>query len=159
MADLPVLYRKRLIPDECVRLDDDEIIYIDDEIIVTKWKALHPKPRLDHGYSCYFLKRNFKVSKFLFSDDSLIYWYCDIVDHTYDEEKNEYIFRDLLADVIVFPDGFVKVLDLDEFEEALDKELLNGAAVRKAIKALDNLLRVIYDGNFPDLQNEIESRI
>ena len=159
MADLPVLYRKRLIPDECVGLDDDKIIHMDDEIIVTKWKALHPKPRLDHGYSCYFLKRNYKVSKFLFNDDSLIYWYCDIIDHTYDSRGNSYVFRDLLADVIVFPDGFVKVIDLDEFEEALDKELLTGADVKKALKALDSLLRVIYDGNFTKLKNEIESRI
>ncbi len=159
MADLPILYRKRLIPDECVRLDDDEIIYMDDEIIVTRWKALHPKPRLDHGYSCYFLKRNYKVSKFLFSDDSLIYWYCDIIDHAYDSEENSYIFRDLLADVIVFPDGFVKVIDLDEFEEALDKELLTGADVKKALRALDSLLRVIYGGNFNELKNEIENRL
>ena len=155
----PVLYRRRLIPDECVRLEDDEVIYLDNDIIVTKWRALHPKPRLDHGYSCYFLKRNYKVSKFLFNDDSLIYWYCDIIDYTYDNEGDEYVFRDLLADVIVFPDGFVKVVDLDEFEEALDKELLTGVEVKKAIRALDSLLRVIYEGRFNELQDEIEKRI
>ena len=159
MAHDPVLYRKRLIPDECVRLDDDEVIYRDDEIIVTKWKALHPKPRLDHGYSCYFLKRNYKVSKFLFSDDSLIYWYCDIIDYTHDEAEDSYVFRDPLADVIVFPDGFVKVIDLDEFEEALDKHLITVADVRRALKSLDTLLRTIYDGRFSELQSEIESRI
>ena len=158
MAHDPVLYRKRLIPDECGRLDDDEVIYRDDEIIVTKWKALHPKPRLDHGYSCYFLKRNYKVSKFLFSDDSLIYWYCDIIDYTHDEAEDSYVFRDLLADVI-FPDGFVKVIDLDEFEEALDKHLITVADVRRALKSLDTLLRTIYDGRFSELQSEIESRI
>ena len=159
MAHDPVLYRKRLIPDECVRLDDDKVIYRDDDIIVTKWKALHPKPRLDHGYSCYFLKRNYKVSKFLFSDDSLIYWYCDIIDYTHDEADDSYIFRDLLADVIVFPDGFVKVIDLDEFEEALDRSLITETDVRMALKTLDNLLRTIYDGRFPELQDEIEKRI
>ena len=159
MAHDPVLYRKRLIPDECVRLDDDEVIYRDDEIIVTKWKALHPKPRLDHGYSCYFLKRNYKVSKFLFSDGSLIYWYCDIIDYTHDETEDSYVFRDLLADVIVFPDGFVKVIDLDEFEEALDRDLITVADVRRALKALDTLLRTIYDGRFAELQSEIETRI
>ncbi len=155
----PILYRKRLIPDECVRLEDDEIIYIDSNIIVTKWRALHPKPKLDHGYSCYFLKKNFKISKFLLSDDSLIYWYCDIIDYTYDNEGDEYVFRDLLADVIVYPDGFVKVVDLDEFEEALDKELLTSADVRKALRSLDSLLRIIYDGRFNELQDEIEKRI
>ncbi len=155
----PVLYRKRLIPDECVLLEDDEIIYMDSDIIVTKWKTLRPKPQLDHGYSCYFLKKNFKVSKFLLSDDSLLYWYCDIMDHTYDNEGDEYVFRDLLADVIVYPDGFVKVVDLDEFEEALDKELLTGDEVKKALRSLDSLLRIIYDGKFSELQKEIEDRI
>ena len=155
----PVLYRKRLIPDECVLLDEDEIIYMDSDIIVTKWKTIRPKPQLDHGYSCYFLKKNFKVSKFLLPDDSLLYWYCDIMDHTYDNEGDEYVFRDLLADVIVYPDGFVKVVDLDEFEEALDKELLTGDEVKKALRSLDSLLRIIYDGRFPELQKEIEDRI
>ncbi len=155
----PVLYRRRLIPDECVLLEDDEIIYSDKDVIVTKWKALHPKPQLDHGYSCYFLNRNFKVSKFLLADDSLLYWYCDIIDHTYDNEGDEYVFRDLLADVIVYPDGFVKVVDLDEFGEALDKELLNEEEVKKALRSLDSLLRIIYDGRFSELQNEIEDRI
>lgn len=155
----PVLYRKRLIPDECVLLEDDVVIYMDSEIIVTKWKTIRPKPQLDHGYSCYFLKKNFKVSKFLLPDDSLLYWYCDIMDHTYDNEGDEYVFRDLLADVIVYPDGFVKVVDLDEFEEALDKELLTGDEVKKALRSLDSLLRIIYDGKFSELQNEIESRI
>ncbi len=159
MTNDPVLYRKRLIPDECVRLDDDVVIYRDEDIIVTRWKALHPKPKLDHGYSCYFLKKNYKVSKFLFNDESLIYWYCDIVDHTYDEATDTYVFRDLLADVIVFPDGFVKVVDLDEFEEALEKELLTGLDIRHALLALDSLLRTIYDGRFDELKNEIESRI
>ncbi len=155
----PVLYRKRLIPDECVRLEDDEIIYLDHEIIVTKWKALHPKPNLDHGYSCYFLKKNVKVSKFLYEDDSIIYWYCDIIDYTYDNEGDEYVFRDLLADVIVLPDGFVKVVDLDEFKEALEQELLTPDEVIKALGYLDSLLRIIYDGKFGELQDEIEKRI
>ena len=56
------------------------------------------------------------------------------MDYTYDNEGDEYVFRDLLADVIVYPDGFVKVVDLDEFEEALDKELLTGDEVKKALR-------------------------
>lgn len=155
----PVLYRKRLIPDECVRLDDDEILYNDEEIIVTKWRTLHPKHDLDHGYSAYFLKEGYKVSKFLYKDDSLIYWYCDIIDYVKDKSGHSYIFRDLLADVIVYPDGFVKVVDLDEFEQALKKELLTMEDVRRALLSLDSLLTTIYDGKFDVLKAEIESRI
>ena len=62
---LPILYRKRIIPDECIALKDDVILYIDDEIIVTKWNVLNPRTDFTHGYSCYFLSKNIKVSKFL----------------------------------------------------------------------------------------------
>ena len=159
MSESPVLYRKRLIPDECVRLKDDEILSFDDDIIVTKWCTLHPKHDLDHGYSAYFLNAGYKVSKFLYKDDSLLYWYCDIIDYEKDEKENAYIFRDLLADVIVYPDGFVKVVDLDEFEQALQKELLKMEDVRRALLSLDSLLTTIYDGKFDVLTSEIEKRI
>ena len=159
MSDDPILFRRRIIPDECVLLKDDIILYHDEDIIVTKWVALHPKKDLDHGYSCYFLKKGFKVSKFLYKDESLIYWYCDIIDNSYDVSKNTYIFRDLLADVLVYPDGFVKVVDLDELERALENNLLTIEGVEKALKCLDDLLRIIYSGDFDKLKDEIETRI
>ena len=110
----PILYRRRIIPEECILLKDDIIQSCDEERIVTTWNALHPKKDLHHGSSCYFLKEGFKVSKFCREDDSLLYWYCDIVDFNYDSAKNTMIVTDLLADVIIYPDGFVKVVDLDE---------------------------------------------
>ena len=51
MAD-PILYRKRLIPDECVLLKDDVILYRDDQMIVTGWHTLKPRKDLHHGCSC-----------------------------------------------------------------------------------------------------------
>ncbi|MBQ7724434.1 MAG: DUF402 domain-containing protein [Lachnospiraceae bacterium] len=155
----PSLYRKRIIPDECILLKDDEIIYINERIIVTSWKTLHQKNEFDHGYSCYFLQEGYKVSRFLRSDNTLVYWYCDIIDYQYNEEENSYIFRDLLADVIVMPDGFVKVVDLDEFEQALESESLTGMDVRRALRSLSKLLNIIYDGHFESLTREITMRI
>ena len=54
-----------------------------------------------------------------------MYWYFDIVEYDYDKENNSLTSLDLLADVIVYPDGFVKVLDLDELAEALGKGTLS----------------------------------
>lgn len=153
-----LLYRKRIIPEECIPLKDDIILYHDDEIIVTKWKTLHPKRDLHHGYSCYFIKEGYKVSKFLCEDDSLLYWYCDIFDFE-KNEKGELIFRDLLADVLVYPDGFVKVVDLDEFEEALDKGALGIEDVKHALNSLNNLLSIIYASRFDKLTSEIDKRL
>ena len=118
MAD-PILYRKRLIPDECVLLKDDVILYRDDQMIVTGWHTLKPRKDLHHGCSCYYLSEGFKISRFYREDDSMLFWYCDIVDHTFDMATDTYIFTDLLVDVIVYPDGFVKVVDLDEPEVPL----------------------------------------
>lgn len=157
--DKPLLYRRRIIPDECVLLKDDEILYWDERVIVTKWNALHPKKDLHHGYSCYFLRDGYKVSKFLYENDELLYWYCDIMDYEESTTENAWIFRDLLADVIVYPDGFVKVVDLDEFEEALDNGSVTTEDVKKALKSLDKLLKTIYSGEFDKLTDEITCRV
>ena len=80
----------------------------------------------------------------------------------FDIEKgkdNELIFRDLLADVLVYPDGFVKVVDLDEFEEALTKGALGIEDVKHALKSLNNLLSIIYASRFDKLTYEIDKRI
>lgn len=154
-----LLYRKRIIPSEIVPLKDDEILFSNDRIIVTKWNALHPKKDLHHGYSCYFLKEGYKVSKFLYENEDLLYWYCDIMDYEKKSDENAWIFRDLLADVIILPDGYVKVVDLDEFESALEEGSITVNDVKSALKSLDKLLRIIYSGEFKKLTDEIDTRI
>ena len=101
MKENPIIYRKRMIPEECILLKDDILLEVTDDIIVTKWNTLKPKRELHHGFSCYFLKQGFKVSKFYRADNTLMYWYCDIVDYDYNEETNTLVATDLLADVII----------------------------------------------------------
>lgn len=155
----PTLYRKRIIPEECVLLKDDKVLYRDKQIIVTGWHSLKPRKDLHHGYSCYFLKEGYKVSKFYREDSSLLYWYCDIVEYDYDGEKDTYIVTDLLADVIIYPDGFVKVVDIDELATALDDKLISEATLKKSLISLNNLLSIIYAGDFEKLQTPIEQLI
>ena len=45
MSDVK-LYRKRIIPQECILLENDEILYLDQEVIITKWNTIHPKKTL-----------------------------------------------------------------------------------------------------------------
>lgn len=153
---IPVLYRKRLIPNECVLLKDDILLFRNDNVIVTKWNTLRPKKTLDHGLSCYFLNDGIKVSKFYDHEGNLISWYCDIVSHTYNEETDTYIFTDLLADVIIYPDGFVKVVDLDELADACEQHLITPEELQLSLRQLDKLLSTIYRGDFPKLQHYIE---
>ena len=150
------LFRKRIIPAECVELKDDIILYRDQEVIITKWNTLKPKKTLSHGYSCYFLDRGFKVSKFYDHNGELISWYCDIVSHTYDPLTETYVFPDLLADVIIYPDGFVRVVDLDELADAQRDHLITETEMETSLRHLDKLLSIIYKGAFPKLQKYIE---
>ena len=157
--DFPVLYRKRLIPDECVLLKDDEILYMDDSIIVTKWVTLKPRKDFHHGYSCYFLKEGYKVSKFLAEDDSLVYWYCDIVTYDANQASNTLTVIDLLADVVVKPDGQVNVLDLDELCEAKEKLLITDQQFFTSVKQLGKLINLIQEGNFNKLTDQLTKHI
>lgn len=156
---IPTLYRKRIMPDECVHLKDDIILRCDEDIIITKWNALRPKKDLHHGYSCYFLKQGLKVSKFYKEDGSLLYWYCDIVEYIFDSQTNSLTSVDLLADVVIYPDGFVKVVDLDEIVTCLECGSLSDEYLKKCLLRLNNLLQIIYSGNFKMLQQYIEDII
>ena len=45
------IYRKRLIPEECILLKDDIIVEQNEDYILTKWKTLNPKTTFSHGCS------------------------------------------------------------------------------------------------------------
>lgn len=147
------LFRKRLIPNECIQLKDDVIVFQSDDYIITTWKTLNPKPTFHHGCSCYFLKEGYKVSKFFRQDDSLLYWYCDIVEYEMSEDGTSLTSIDLLADVIVYPDDWTKVVDLDELADAFRDGLITAEQLQKSLHQLNNLLDCIYNGRFSQLLN------
>ncbi len=152
----PALYRKRIIPNECIELKNDKILYYDKDRIVTKWNALKPKKELHHGYSCYFLAEGFKISKFYREDNSLLYHYCDIITHELLSAENKLIVTDLLIDVIVYPDGLVKVVDLDEIVPALNCGGISLDDLKRALLSCNNLLNHIYTGNLDRLAGCID---
>ncbi|MCR5283019.1 MAG: YgaC family protein [Lachnospiraceae bacterium] len=209
------LYRRRLIPKECILLGDDTMISFADDCLITTWSALRPKKNLHHGISAFFFDDGIKVSKFYREDNSLVYWYIDIIradlcfteggkkpeisDAPYDISFDNYpvpdqlgasekeailhpietamrlyetkqqskkeedsafspslIVTDLLADILIYPDGFVKVVDLDEISEALEKGLLTQDCVAATLRIVDQTLRQIYDGSFAEKQGYLE---
>ncbi len=154
---IPQLYRKRLIPSECIPLKDDVILRFDADMIVTSWNTLHPKKELHHGSSCYYLDKGWKISRFLREDDSLMYVYCDIVSFDMNTEQNTLTVTDLLADVIIYPDGFVKVVDLDELATAVREGLMTGEELNTCLVNLNSLLSEIYDGKLRELTAPLDS--
>ena len=146
------LYRQRLIPAECILLKDDIMVAQDDEVLITKWTTLNPKIQFSHGCSCYFLNEGLKVSKMYRADGSLLHWYCDIVDYSYDKATESLTVIDLLADVIVSPEGHMKVVDLDELAEAMERDLITKEQMTICLRNLNHLLTLIYRDKFDRLQ-------
>lgn len=151
------LYRKRYIPNECILLKGDEIVSLDENCLITKWKTINPKAYMCRGCSCYFFKEGFKLSKIYDFNDNLLYWYCDIVEFTWDEETSSLTSIDLLADVVIYPDGAVKVVDLDELAKAHEDGLITTDQLHKALYQTNHLLTYIHENRFCELQAKIEN--
>ena len=151
------IYRKRIIPAECILLKDDIIVAQNEETLVTKWNTLNPKTTFSHGCSCFYLTEGIKVSKIYRSDNSLLYWYCDVVEYTFDPDGTTLTVTDLLADVVVQPEGTVEVVDLDELAEALDRGLITKEQMTSCLRNLNHLLSLIYRDKFDRLQSRLNS--
>lgn len=149
------LYRKRFIPNETIHLKDDLILFMQDNLIITKWKPLRPKDYMSKGVSAYYMDQGFKVSKIYDKDNNISHWYCDIVQSKPGPLSNSILFEDLLVDVVVFENGLVKILDLDELVDALELQLISQEDAKKAIRILDHLLKIIYEGRFDELKAPI----
>lgn len=152
------IYRKRHIPSECVLLKDDVIVEKGDDFILTTWRTINPKTHFDHGSSCYLLNEGLKISKFYKPDGSLLFWYCDIVEYEWNAAKDVLTVTDLLADVILYPDGRMKVVDLDELAEALERELITQKQMTAGLRRLHHLLSLIYRDKFDRLQTLLNDR-
>ena len=104
------------------------------------------------------MKKGFKVSRFYGHENQHVCWYCDIIDTAYDAELNAYTFTDLLVDVILTPDGSIKVVDVDELADAMENKLISQSMLLRALRRLDYLLSIIYQDRFGDIQREILTR-
>ena len=153
------LYRKRIIPNEIVHLKNDTILVNNADLIITSWNALKQREDISTGVSAYFINESFKISKIFNHSGSLVYWYCDIIDTTYDESNNSYIFTDLLADVLIYPDETIKVLDLNEVGEALLSNAISKETASRALQLTDRLLTIIYNGEFSKYKTIVDNAI
>ena len=77
------------------------------------------------------------------------------MDYEFDSKENTLVVTDLLADVIIYPDGRVKVMDLDELAVALDKEIINTETMCTCLNRLHNLLSLIDRDKFDRLQERL----
>ena len=155
----PRLFRRRFIPDENIELKDDMILALEPNLIITSWNVLKPRRDISRGVSAYFIDKGIKVSKVFDNAGQMVYWYCDIIETHYDERENTYTFNDLLIDVVVYPDGQVEVLDMDEFADAMEQGILSVGTIAHAMRATDDLLHTIYAGEFEKYTHYIDDML
>ena len=151
------LFRRRFLPDEVIELKDDRILSISEKLIITKWDVLKPRPDISEGISAYFIDLGIKVSKIYNANHQFVYWYCDIIQTEYNKEDNAYTFNDLLIDVLILPDGQVHVVDIDEFADIMEENMLDKAAGLQALRQTQHLLDRIYSGKFAELSDYIDN--
>ena len=151
----PTLYRRRLIPNECILLKDDIVKEATDDYILTEWRTLRPKKLLHHGESCYYLKKGVKVSRFYTEDNILICWYCDIVSYEWNADHTALTATDLLLDILVYPDRTFKILDMDELAQAHTEKLLSNELMQQSLFTANRLLNDIYDDTFHDIYTAV----
>lgn len=168
MYENVALFRRRYVPNELTWLKDDEILFMDDERIVTRWKSLKPRKDFSGGVSTYYRKKGLKISRIFDHEGHFLHWYCDIVleqgpealsDINGTELKNGaaaylkspslnqdkvIVFSDLLIDIIVNPNGLIEVADLDEAADMLQCGILSRENVSFAMKTANEYLHVLY---------------
>lgn len=156
-----LLYRKRHIPEECIPLKNDRVLFLDDSRLVTAWNVLKPRADFASGISLFDFEKHWKITRVAKADGSLYHWYCDIMKMHISEENEtaSYLMEDLLIDIVIEADGSVHVLDLDEAADAFEKGLISGADLTLALNAADALLRIIRSGEFARYQEIVEQYV
>ncbi len=145
-----VILRKRLIPDEEILLTDDEYLYSDEDMIITRWKAFTEHDDLSGGISIYYLKKNIKFSA-IFSHGEFNRYYIDTIEYTWNEDRTVLTALDLLADVVYFKDGNFRILDLDELAETLENGQISKELAAKSLKATHEIYYKIVAGEIEEL--------
>lgn len=151
------LFRRRFLPNEITELKDDKILFISENILITRWDVLKPRDDISNGISAYFMDLGVKVSKIFNSSGQLVYWYCDIIESQIDKENDTYTFIDLLIDILIYPDGRVEVVDLDEFADMAEQHVLEHPLGIAALRRTDYLLKMIYSNQFSKLTDYIDN--
>lgn len=138
------LIRKRFYPEEEIDISSDDIIYMDKEMLVTKWAPIKKRDDIKKGMSCVYLNKGIKISRVFDHSDNLVYTYCDIIRTRIEDDT--LITEDLLVDVVIYPNGQYRVLDIDELVMLRNQGRISEDIVLEALEKLSFLLNNIYNG-------------
>jgi len=97
----------------------------------------------------YFFNEPFNLLIFREMDGSLIGHYSDIGEPAIQFSPSEFQMTDLFLDVWLFPDGRLHELDWDEFEEAIDKQVITPMQADLARSTMKRLVEETNKGIYP----------
>ena len=70
--------------------------------------------------------------------------YVDMIDEQGIDDDGVPFFYDCYLDLVVYPDGYVKVDDMDELEDALNKGDISKEQYDRALQTADKLRQTVF---------------
>ena len=181
METVTLTYKR---PPNRVNHFQQELLYLDDDVIVTSQRVNPSSPIIQKGETV--LTDNFAAVWFVFTglwyDVGKVYnldskwtgYYCDVMKPVrrsvdVNGKLNRFEITDLFLDLWINPDGTYQIQDEDEFEVAVQNGAIDTEVERKALEVLTSLIAEVESGDverrlqevmsragFPDLQDYIE---
>ena len=181
METVTLTYKR---PPNRVNHFQQELLYLDDDVIVTSQRVNPSSPIIQKGETV--LTDNFAAVWFVFTglwyDVGKVYnlnnewtgYYCDVMKPVrrsvdVNGKLNRFEITDLFLDLWINPDGTYEIQDEDEFEVAVQNGAIDAELERKALEVLKSLITEVESGDverrlqevmsragFPDLQDYIE---
>ena len=160
-------------PPDRVNHFQQDLLYLDDEVIVTSQRVRPSSPIVQNGKTV--LADNFPVVWFVFTglwydvgkaynlDNEWTGYYCDImkpVKRSMDASGKLECFEitDLFLDLWINPDGTYQIQDEDEFEEAVREGIIDAELKKKAWNVMKTLIAEVEAGYLEQRLQEVIGR-
>jgi predicted RNA-binding protein associated with RNAse of E/G family len=114
-----------------------------------KQGLIEPHQRVGILTKMYFFAEPFNLLQFYDRDRALLGHYSDIGQPLIQLTPNTFQMTDLYLDIWLYPDGRLLELDWDEFEEALQKQVISPAQANLARAAMQRLVNETAEGIYP----------
>ncbi len=170
METVTLTYKR---PPDRVNHFQQQLLYIDDDVIVTSQRVKPSSPIVQNGETV--LADNFAAVWFVFTglwydigkvynlDNEWTGYYCDIMKPVKRRMNTAgkldcFEITDLFLDLWINPDGTYEIQDEDEFEEAIQIGAIDTELERKARDVLDTLIAKVEDGHLDSLLQDVFDR-
>ena len=98
----------------------------------------------------YFFAEPFDLLEFRNAEGLLLGYYSDIGEPLIQLGEGIFQMTDLYLDIWLFPDGRLLELDWDEFEDAIQRQVITPAQTELARTAMQRLVKEAAQGIYPD---------